>query len=242
MGTVAGRYRREESGERAMRETDNQQPEEMAAFFDARAAGYDAHMAHNVESFSEFYAAVAEPVGATDRPVKLLDIGAGTGLQLDRILARVPNARVTAMDVSSRMLDELRKRVADHRDRIRIVRASYLTAPFPPRTYDYVVAVMTLHHLLPTQRQALYARIAETLKPNGTYIEGDWVVSVEIEHRYLEAYRRELANLPSAETGEYHIDVPLSLETIQRLLDGAGLTRFRIDWHRGEAAVYTAHR
>jgi hypothetical protein len=44
---------------------DNETPEEMAAFFDARAAGYDDHMRHEVfpgPTFEQFYQAVCSPI------------------------------------------------------------------------------------------------------------------------------------------------------------------------------------
>lgn len=67
--------------------------EEMAAFFDRRAEGYDAHMREAVEDFDAFYNAVAAIVTPTGAPIRILDLGAGTGAELGGIFRRAPRAR-----------------------------------------------------------------------------------------------------------------------------------------------------
>ncbi len=63
------------------------QPEEMGAFFNARAEGYDDHM-RKVLDAPAFYGAIAEAVAPTDDPIAVLDLGCGTGLELAGIFAR----------------------------------------------------------------------------------------------------------------------------------------------------------
>ena len=56
---------RGETGGNLVSAEDNETPEEMAAFFDARAAGYDDHMRHEVfpgPTFEQFYQAVCSPI------------------------------------------------------------------------------------------------------------------------------------------------------------------------------------
>jgi len=50
-------------------------PEEMAAFFDARAAGYNEHMREYVFSdatFAQFYQALSAPIEKTFEPLSIL--------------------------------------------------------------------------------------------------------------------------------------------------------------------------
>ena len=214
-------------------------PEKMAAFFDARAAGYDAHMQRSVASFEDFYAAVAQPIPRTQRALRILDIGCGTGLELDPIFERAPNARVTGIDLSERMLAALREKYAARMDRITLIQGSYLETPFEEGGYDYAVSVMTLHHLLPPRRALLYAKIRHALKLGGSYVEGDYVVSKAEEERLINALRRKADSAgPGGEAGAYHVDIPLALETQRRLLIEAGFAGVEVIWHEGEAAVY----
>jgi tRNA (cmo5U34)-methyltransferase len=80
--------------------------EEMAAFFDARVDGYEAHMMRNVSGSDRFY---LETVRALPlKPgMRLLDLGCGTGLELDALFPLCPDARVTGIDLSRGMLDAL---------------------------------------------------------------------------------------------------------------------------------------
>ena len=70
--------------------------EPMADFFAARVEGYDAHMLANVEGCREAYPLVAELVPAEARHI--LDLGCGTGLELDYLLPQRP-----AVDQGSRL-------------------------------------------------------------------------------------------------------------------------------------------
>ena len=76
----------------------------MAAFFDTRAAGYDDHMRDNVfpdATFAQFYQALSSPIGRTDEPLHILDLGCGCGLT-GIVLARLGLCRgsLFASDIS----------------------------------------------------------------------------------------------------------------------------------------------
>jgi tRNA (cmo5U34)-methyltransferase len=107
-------------------------------------------------------------------------------------------------------------------------------------SYDYVVAVMTLHHLLPAKKVSLYQRIREALRQEGAYIEGDWVVSLEEEALYRSAYEEAVGELQTSRDGSHHIDIPLSLETEKRLLTDAGFSTVEVIWRGPGSGVYVA--
>jgi tRNA (cmo5U34)-methyltransferase len=212
----------------------------MADFFDARFEGYDEQMALSVASFADFYASVGSPLPRTAEPLRILDIGCGTGLELEAIFDRAPCAQVTAVDLSRKMLEELRRKYADRLSQITLVQGSYLEVPFGEERYDYAVSVMTLHHLLPERKRRLYERVRRALRSGGKYVEGDYVVSEESSRRLLAEYEQQLRTLANPEQGAYHIDIPLSWETQRRLLLEAGFDRVEVIWQEGEALVYVA--
>ena len=222
--------------------------ESMAAFFDARAEGYDRHMRGYVfteADFVSFYQALASPIPQTDAPLEILDLGCGTGLEIEYILARAPNARITGVDVAAGMLALLRQRYAAHMEQIHLINDSYLTMELGRERYDLALSAMTIHHLLSDDKRALYAGIRAALKPGGVYIEGDSVTPPEMEAQFLAEYREQIDPLPQPAPGQYHIDVPLSLETQRRLLLEAGFRGVELLWQRDpldmwNAAVYLA--
>jgi tRNA (cmo5U34)-methyltransferase len=214
--------------------------ERMADFFDARSEGYEEHMAQSVSSFDRFYASIASPIPQTDEVLHILDLGCGTGLELEAILSRAPNAAITGIDVSAQMLHKLKETYADRSEQLTLIRASYLDVPLGVDLYDYVVAVMTLHHLLPTRKVSLYKRIREALTLEGGYIEGDWVVSAREELQYRSAYQDAVRELQTSQEGSHHIDVPLSLETQKRLLIEAGFSTVQVIRQGPGNGVYVA--
>jgi tRNA (cmo5U34)-methyltransferase len=98
---------------------------------------------------------------------------------------------------------------------------------------------MTLHHLLPTDKLKLYRKIRRMLKPGGSYIEGDFVVSPSQETRLSFEYQ-QLGIDVSSLNGDYHLDIPMSVPTLRTLLKRAGFTMTEIIYQQGEAVVLKA--
>ena len=218
------------------------QPERMADFFDARSDGYDDHMRRSISDFDAFYESIASPIPRTNRPIRVLDIGGGTGLELDSVLARAPHAWITVIDLSGGMLARLRDRHHERLDQLTLVQGSYLEIPFGESAYEHAIAVMTLHHLLPATRRRLYQRIRRALKSRGTYIEGDWVVSGPEERAYRSHRRGMGGSVDGWADGRYHVDIPLTIESVTALLLEAGFSTVKTLWQgEGTALVAACH-
>jgi tRNA (cmo5U34)-methyltransferase len=227
---------------------DTEAPEHMAAFFDARAAGYDDHTRDNVfpgRMFTQFYQAVSSPIEKTDKPLQILDLGCGTGLEIEALFERAPNASITGVDLADDMLEQLRTRYADHMGQITLVTDSFLTMPLGTQAYDYIVSTLSTHHVLHDTKRELYKKIRAALKPGGKYIEGDSVIPAVLEPHFLAEYHEEVAGLPQAQDGQYHIDIPFSMDTQRSLLLEAGFKDFQVVWQKDSdvswnIAVYVA--
>jgi tRNA (cmo5U34)-methyltransferase len=220
-----------------------EQIEEMASFFDRRAAGYDDHMRTNVfteTEFGQFYQSMSVPIEMTHEPLNILNLGCGTGLEIEPLLHRAPNALITGVDVSQKMLEELKKRYKVHLDQITVVVDNYLTMPLEAEAYDYVLTAMSMHHLLPNAKRNLYKKIHAALRAGGKYIEGDAVTTVALEGQFLDEYNRQLTGVPEAEDGHYHVDVPFSIETQRALLVEAGFKDFELVWQKDSTAMWNA--
>lgn len=195
-------------------ETADERCEDMAGFFDRRISGYDDHMSF----WSEHYKRVAElvPVGAEN----LLDLGCGTGLELDRIFERLPEIKVTGIDLSKSMTAELLKKHADKN--IEIIIDDYFVHDLGENRFDAAVSVESLHHFTREKKIGLFRNINRALRPGGIYIECDYIASCpEIEElAFAEcARRRQRDGIPD---GQYvHFDTPLTLEhELSAMLEG----------------------
>jgi len=214
--------------------------ETMGDFFDRVSELYDAHMGKNIEAFERFYSAIGAGITETQDEVRILDIGCGTGLELAAVFERAPNALITGIDLSGEMLDILRDKYTAYRNQITLVQESYLTYSFDEKTCDYIISVMTVHHLLPESKCELYRKIRKALKFGGKYIEGDYITTPEKEKEVRDSFYEIQKSNRGLEDGTHHIDLECSLETQKRLLAEAGFTTVEVLWEQGEAAVYSA--
>ena len=110
--------------------------EKMSDFFEARLRGYDEHMKNNIESATEFYPFTAKELPAFEN-CHVLDLGCGTGLELEEYYPLNPTARVTGIDLSQGMLTELKRKLFD-KD-ITLICGSYFDLPFGEGVYDAAV-------------------------------------------------------------------------------------------------------
>lgn len=81
--------------------------EEMSSFFERRLGGYEEHMSE----WKDAYGKMAQMIPADAH--KILDLGCGTGLELDEIFKLYPSVSVTGIDLCSAMLDRLREKHGD---------------------------------------------------------------------------------------------------------------------------------
>ena len=88
-------------------ETATDDLEEMGDFFTARIGGYEQHMS----IWEKAYQRMAELVPSECR--KILDLGCGTGLELEAIWNRYSNAEITGVDLCQSMLEKLVKKYPD---------------------------------------------------------------------------------------------------------------------------------
>ena len=107
--------------------------------------------------------------GALDgRPIRLLDVGSGTGTLSLAALQRWPDARVDAIDASREMVLATQAGAARHPGATKRFRAATAFAdalPFPDDTFDAVVSSFVLQ-LVPNRFRAL-REIHRVLRPGG---------------------------------------------------------------------------
>lgn len=214
--------------------------EKMDAFFEARLAGYDEHMYTAIEGAAEFYAYTAGllPMQGGSR---VLDLGCGTGLELEAYLSRNPGAAVTGIDLSAGMLAALAAKLPGYD--LRLVHGSYFEIPFAREYYDAAVSVESLHHFTGAQKRELYQKLFWALKPGGYFVLTDYFAeSATLEKAYfseLARLKRE-QGLPAG--GFYHYDTPLTVEHELEALATAGFSDLKLLKSWGATSTLRAAR
>lgn len=186
---------------------------QMTEFFDRKADGYDeVHL-----TMMDSKTAITDVLSENDR--RILDLGAGTGLELIPLFERYPSAEVTAVDISSEMLAGLARR--PFAKSVRIVCADYFAADFG-RDYDAVISSASLHHFDEAAKARLYAKLYACLKPGGRFINSDRFAADRAEQESL------MSEYEASPELRPHMDTPLAYETERRLLLGAGFVSVMI--------------
>lgn len=138
--------------------------EKMNEFFNKRIDGYEEHQLNVIEGAQEFY-----PYTASRLPMwkgaKVLDLGCGTGLELDFYFQSNPTAKITGIDLAEDMLNTLKDKFPDKE--LEAVCGSYFDISFDKEYYDAVVSVESLHHFTQEQKCSLYRKVYQALKHGG---------------------------------------------------------------------------
>lgn len=146
----------------------------------------------------------------------IIDLGAGTGLQLIKLYKEFPNVKSIAIDVSDGMLKKLKERNIS--DNIVIVNKSFFDYDFGTDV-DAVISSQALHHFEPSDKLVLYKKVFDCLKIGGVFVNEDYfAIDNETENQGFEDYK----NLVRGE--DKHYDTPLTIEHEIEILKNVGFT------------------
>lgn len=193
--------------------------EKMGQFFENRLDGYEEHQLNCIESAKEFYPFTAECLPRSET-AEILDLGCGTGIELEYYFRLAPTAKVTGIDLAEGMLAELKRKFADYN--IELILGSYFDTPLGSSVYDAAVSVESMHHFTKEEKIPLYKKLHEALKKDGYFILTDYFAPNDGEEKF---YRSELARLKRlqgiADNEFYHYDTPLTVShEIEALTEG----------------------
>lgn len=164
------------------------------AAFDPSAQTYDRARRQLIPCFDDFYRAVIDRLPFPEEAeVRLLDLGAGTGLLSDFLSRRFPRAKITLLDLSEAMLEKARRRFEGRAGHFEFRIADYAEGPLPGR-FDAVVSALSIHHLEDEAKRALFGKVHDALAGGGLFINADQVLGAtpEIEKDYREGWLRQV--------------------------------------------------
>lgn len=190
--------------------------ENMRGFFNRKAAEDAYDCVHLTMMNSKEPIAKVLPEGTK----RILDLGAGTGLELIPLFERFPEASVTVVDVAEEMLAQLKAR--SFADRVSVICGDFFFVEFG-KDYDAVISSAALHHFTEEDKTRLFAKAFASLRPGGMLVNSDWCVMTQEEQDYG---FKELAEEPDKYN---HMDTPLTPENECGALRNAGFADVSAD-------------
>ena len=205
--------------------------DEVQAWFDRWVDTYDADRRVLIPCFDAFYGTAAEAaaLGRTG-PVRVLDLGAGTGLLSGVLAGALPDATFVLLDEAPAMLARAAERLAPLGDRVSTVVAD-LRDPLPEGPFDVVASALAIHHLTDDGKADLYRRAAEVLAPGGVLVNAEQVAgpTPALDQHFRDQWRIHCREAGATEEtlaaadARMAIDIPASVPAQLAMLDEAGL-------------------
>ena len=130
-----------------MREDRDRKMRSIRHDFSSRSDVYDQEIIRSVPNYLPMLeAAVSSLPFEENAPLRIIDLGTGTGALAERVLDRFPNCHLTLVDMTENMLDKARERLGESGATTFLVKDFYDLQL--PKDIDAVVSSLALHHLI----------------------------------------------------------------------------------------------
>ncbi len=193
--------------------------------FDDVAKDYDKNRKLFIPCFDDFYStavSVIEPI--TETPL-VLDLGAGTGILAEFFLKKHPSATMTLLDLSDEMLEVAKERFAE-KSNVLYATGDYVDSDLPGE-FDVIISGMSIHHLSPEQKETLYHRCFQALRPGGSFVNADQALG---DTPYLDALYKKRWRELVRQSGIKQDEIEAWVERMK--IDREGLLEPQLSWLR----------
>lgn len=145
--------------------------------FDENAEDYDSARKQLIPCYDDFYQTAIEVIPyQLERELRILDIGAGTGILSEKLLDRYPRSTITLIDASAKMLAMAEKRLSvKYQNRVSYNLLNYADSEIKG-TYDLIVSALSIHHLNDYEKERFYHKVHNILEQGGFFINCDQVL------------------------------------------------------------------
>jgi tRNA (cmo5U34)-methyltransferase len=218
--------------------------------FEQEAREFDELILRLIPRYDEMLGAMIAAISfPPDRPIRVIDLGCGTGTLALRVKKRFPHARITCLDFAENMLVLARAKLADH-EGIGFEQADFRTYIFKD-TFDVAVSSLALHHLETDEdKKNFYRRLYEALAPDGMFWNADAALGATqaLNQMYMEKWKdymrlamseREIDDRFAKDSQEDH---PAKLADHFHWMEAAGFIGPEVVWKYFYCGVYGAHK
>ncbi len=140
--------------------------------FNFVAKEYDANRKKFIPCFDDYYESTTKfIISNIDKPKRVLDLGAGTGLLSYFWYQECPSAEYVLVDIADEMLNIARKRF-NGIDSISYQVLDY-SKGLPSGDFDVIASALSIHHLENEDKQKLFTQIYDKLQNGAIFVNYD---------------------------------------------------------------------
>jgi tRNA (cmo5U34)-methyltransferase len=216
----------------------------------ANTSDFDAGIRQLLPRYDEMLEVITRCVPSTSK--RILELGCGTGELTLKILKRCPDAEITVLDYSPRMISFAREKVASsgYEERWLGQEADFGDwATHPDKfnigaDFDACISSLAIHHLTDEMKQHLFTRIYESLSASGCFWNADPILpeAPTLAEVYKAAREEWVTQQPttmadvcarrgtSSSYGYSSQDQLATLETHLQMLTQAGFSTVAVPW------------
>ncbi|MBD2243780.1 class I SAM-dependent methyltransferase [Nostoc sp. FACHB-888] len=218
--------------------------------FNNAAADYDNLRRILIPCFDEFYKTAVEIIPINRQAsLKVLDLGAGTGLYSGMVQSVFPNAEFTLLDLAFEMLEKAQLRFSKMGKFPRLLIGNYVEVDLGD-SYDLVISALSIHHLPDYNKKLLYQKIYNILNPGGMFVNADQVLgkTTDLEKLYRQHWLNSVLALGVSQEDlktaqkrmEYDCMTPLDVQI--SWLEAAGFQNVDCWYKNFSFAVFGGYR
>lgn len=208
----------------------------MKDHFDKEANKHDSYFIEEL-GMKAYYDEVEVQLNKTEPKARILVLGCGTGLEVERI----KTGHVTAVDISSEMIKKLEAKDLPG-IRLETITQSFFELVLDKDSFDLVLTSYAMHHFNEDQKLKLYGSIYKALKPGGVFINGDSMSKNKQEEDLKMAKAIEVYKAKNKPFGSLHLDVHFSYEHELEVLKIAGFTDVVLEREWTKTKLYRAKK
>ena len=212
--------------------------------FEQRAFDYDGLIPRLIPRYREQHDLILQLIPfETNAHIKVLDLGAGTGILSALILQAFPQANVLAFDIAEKMLKVCQTNLSAYQEQLTLQQGNFAEDNFG-NGYDLVVSGLAIHHLDSTGKQTLFKKLFQSMNSGGILLIRDIVTAAtprlteqyeQLWRQYMKANREDDAAWFQKYLEE---DIPSSVEEQTRWLSEAGFADTACHWRHLNFAIF----
>lgn len=214
------------------------------ARFEQTAFDYDGLIPRLIPYYREQQDLIMQliPFASNDN-IKVLDLGAGTGILSALTLQAFPQANVTAFDMAENMLKVCQTNLSAFGQRLRLQQGNFAEDDLGSG-YDLVVSGLAIHHLDGAGKQQLFHKLFSSMNSGGILLIRDIVTgaSPSLTEQYEQLWRKYIKDCGEDDAACFQAyleeDIPSSVEEQTEWLAGAGFSEVGCHWRYLNFAVF----